>query len=675
MRYRPLKATRKEIRLVQLVPGAPVLPGLERIMPLECTLEHFAFDQCPEYRALSYAWGHEDRSMPIIVDGNSVLVTTNLLYALLQFRSKDIRSWLWIDMICIDQSNDVEKSEQVQRMRSIYQNAKEVTAWLGPNNLTMANNETMLTKLKGAKDRIVEKFTCAYDRVQIRCSQAYEPPLTIDSTMPYPASLKLQRQCGMDTDKRFGSERLLHIDLDRFSEVLSSDAVLAEELVYEVIPQKHTSGRENAESLNRLLSKEIWRRIWVIQEFASGQEIVLLYGTESMLLRDFFVVWLVLYYHINHSQVVDSLSPGEWPMMDTNIKSIAPLLLQSKVWQNGQKPRCLFELLRATGGFNASDNRDKVFALLGIAEDAQELELHPDYSKSYREVGVDVTKALVRKYGLSMLSFNAGLSCRMYALHGSHPEQLPKDQFLPSWCCDWTFRSHHTIAAGHPKGYLDFSAGDACNDRDTSTFSVDESLDTLSIKAIRLGSVTAVRSLPHWVGGGNPISLTSQVFSELEGLVSTSKAQGLVTTMPELEDVFFCTPIAYNGRKGQMTDPGLVQVPKDLSEAYRTLRSSEVDLGGDDCAAKVRPYVQEVNRIAAGRALFACTSHHLGLGPWNAREGDVLCIFLGTSVPYVIRPLSSGTYHLVGEAYVHGIMYGEFVKNLDRVTLEVITLE
>ena len=37
---------------------------------------------------------------------------------------------LWLDQICIDQSNVREKNHQVARMGTIYQNAESVTAWL-----------------------------------------------------------------------------------------------------------------------------------------------------------------------------------------------------------------------------------------------------------------------------------------------------------------------------------------------------------------------------------------------------------------------------------------------------------------------------------------------------------------------------------------------------------------
>ena len=53
-----------------------------------------------------------------------------------------------------------------------------------------------------------------------------------------------------------------------------------------------------------------------------------------------------------------------------------------------------------------------------------------------------------------------------------------------------------------------------------------------------------------------------------------------------------------------------------------------------------------------------------GLGNHALEEGDVVALILGTCVPYILRPVASGTsttrqYQLVGECYVHGIMNGE----------------
>lgn len=52
---------------------------------------------------------------------------------------------------------------------------------------------------------------------------------------------------------------------------------------------------------------------------------------------------------------------------------------------------------------------------------------------------------------------------------------------------------------------------------------------------------------------------------------------------------------------------------------------------------------------------------YLGLGPAVAQNGDVVMLIAGTHVPYVLRKQTSNSdvWVLVGEAYVHGAMYGE----------------
>ncbi|KXS93961.1 hypothetical protein AC578_8 [Pseudocercospora eumusae] len=53
-----------------------------------------------------------------------------------------------------------------------------------------------------------------------------------------------------------------------------------------------------------------------------------------------------------------------------------------------------------------------------------------------------------------------------------------------------------------------------------------------------------------------------------------------------------------------------------------------------------------------------------GLGPSEARLGDIVCVFFGCSVPVVLRPCRTGNnleYKLVGEAYIYGIMEGKAI--------------
>ncbi|KAK0721812.1 hypothetical protein B0T26DRAFT_623839, partial [Lasiosphaeria miniovina] len=50
---------------------------------------------------------------------------------------------------------------------------------------------------------------------------------------------------------------------------------------------------------------------------------------------------------------------------------------------------------------------------------------------------------------------------------------------------------------------------------------------------------------------------------------------------------------------------------------------------------------------------------YVGMVPDGATAGDKIVVLPGGRVPFVLRRLGSGRYRLVGEFYVHGMMYGE----------------
>lgn len=69
--------------------------------------------------------------------------------------------------------------------------------------------------------------------------------------------------------------------------------------------------------------------------------------------------------------------------------------------------------------------------------------------------------------------------------------------------------------------------------------------------------------------------------------------------------------------------------------------------------------------------MFMTEQGYIGLGPASARTGDIICIFCGAKAPHILRPRSQdrgGGYQVVGEAYVHGIMDGEYLEGANRET-------
>ncbi|KAK8040931.1 hypothetical protein PG994_013938 [Apiospora phragmitis] len=122
--HRPLGDSPTEIRIVSLLPG-------EYGDPIECVLEHIDTDTTKDYEALSYCWGEASITKPILLDNKPYPVTTNLFDGLQRLRQSDGPRRLWIDSLCINQSDLAERSLEVQRMKMIYENASQVLIWLG----------------------------------------------------------------------------------------------------------------------------------------------------------------------------------------------------------------------------------------------------------------------------------------------------------------------------------------------------------------------------------------------------------------------------------------------------------------------------------------------------------------------------------------------------------------
>lgn len=110
--------------------------------PIECSIETYELDgeERPAYTTLSYTWGSAARDEIIaLANGGVVKGTSTLVQALrymrrLQQTRDDVVGVWWIDMVCIDQDNISERSQQVALMRDIFQAAAMTVVWLGPSS-------------------------------------------------------------------------------------------------------------------------------------------------------------------------------------------------------------------------------------------------------------------------------------------------------------------------------------------------------------------------------------------------------------------------------------------------------------------------------------------------------------------------------------------------------------
>ncbi|KAH9213665.1 heterokaryon incompatibility protein-domain-containing protein, partial [Leptodontidium sp. 2 PMI_412] len=118
--YPPLKDS--DIRILILHPGQR--DDIIRCDLISCPLKP---DHKLPYTALSHTWGSTHPSKNIRVNGCAVRIRQNLWLALGALRGETDTRTIWADVLCINQSEILERNRQVARMCDIYRNASCVT--------------------------------------------------------------------------------------------------------------------------------------------------------------------------------------------------------------------------------------------------------------------------------------------------------------------------------------------------------------------------------------------------------------------------------------------------------------------------------------------------------------------------------------------------------------------
>ncbi|KAJ8110198.1 hypothetical protein ONZ43_g5933 [Nemania bipapillata] len=123
--YQPLPPS-AQTRIIVLEPSS------DTSAPLACRIEELNVESDEGFQALSYTWGEPTFTEKLIVDQVSFLrITPNLRDALRRFRKSSGPRRLWVDAVCINQSDEEEKRKQIPFMDVIYRGASAVLVWLG----------------------------------------------------------------------------------------------------------------------------------------------------------------------------------------------------------------------------------------------------------------------------------------------------------------------------------------------------------------------------------------------------------------------------------------------------------------------------------------------------------------------------------------------------------------
>lgn len=154
---------------------------------------------------------------------------------------------------------------------------------------------------------------------------------------------------------------------------------------WQLVPQNPDF--ELSKGLDLLLRRPWFRRVWILQEIANAKKASVRCGIKSVKARTFALApSLIGIKPERHCQAVLDIMPGH---------------LREETWWG--ESRDLYNLLLKFRESNASDPRDKVYALLGISSDAYDTDsLRPAYTKDLQAVICDTSLFL---FGQSDVSY------------------------------------------------------------------------------------------------------------------------------------------------------------------------------------------------------------------------------------------------------------------------------
>lgn len=671
----------RKIRLLNLKPGS----GDEVI---HFDLETHSLDECPSYIALSYTWGDSADTVPVLGGGKVVEVTRNLKDALWQlrenrkrllrgrdlgaYRSQSLR--FWIDAVCINQLDLKEKTRQVRMMAEIYKCAWRVFAWLGLADETTDMVVDHLNKIgKKAED----------------CGMA-------EGCAPY-VTLWREFAFGPVGHREVGS---LHITFTRVDgTTYSVPTVILRDLFNSISGWAGQDDLLPIAGIKRFLTRSWWGRIWVLQEVTFAKDADFICGSKkidktrcSAAINAYIILWDVLYAAFRR----DSRSLNQYQkdvVQHIFLQRPRVMLSMSRVHRQGGFG--LPALLRMTcvGTINPDQHgphhlestkpEDKIFALLGLAVDREEL-MHlgvsPRYGIPYEQVYATTMVALLRQGHISLLSM-----C-----------QTPRSSTLPSWVPDWSrpiTDMLQDVENDHETLYPVFNASGDHSRR--STVKVLRGQETVLSITLMSHIYDEIHQVGHFHGRADDRVIQRQEISswpaewllEIVRLTYYNKnkyrrfADRLSAAGRTSIGDICCDKSARLVRAGNsrfMESVGLLQrgsktfLKKHMKiDAERFLASQAAKGTLRGSAESMTLFGSEISGRSLGRLPFITKQGSLGLSSVHIKPGDVVAVILGSQVPFVLRPHGEGRYLVISEAYVDGIMDGEatFLSDCSPIVL------
>jgi hypothetical protein len=612
--YVPLDPVAKEIRLIVL--HASEDPN----ETVKIHLAHAPMKTDVGYQAISYTWGKNEATKDIIVTGQLFAVTESLERFLRVIRGPKNPVVLWIDAICIDQSNIFERDRQLPRMAAIYDTAAFVLASLGDMDKDAELAMRLIPKLQMPMLRWKEEEKRWDVGAAGEFSQGELARLCLATyrflTRPYFRRVWILQEIAWATnpvaicgsDRGFSFDEMDHAARN-LQDLIEYDSELAE------IMQK-AAGESQPVQLDDL---DYIRKMWYFRHIMSSGN-----GTA------------VMYAQVN----MDFL---------------------------GVSPACagLLESLILARGSQATEPLDKLFGLWNLAADGKGLDFEMTYTDS---LPVSFTKC-ARAWMLQHKSLD------IIAAAECDPRSAEFYESAPSWCPDWS--ASPTTSSMVRRDFIPrrlMMAMDALNgplysadggikpdDFDDDLFSFDG--DTLLCTGIVLdklnGFISAVEP-----GQAFPVfaHVTSQVYGDpKEPNPYEAYRQALFAMC--VGDVPSTWPLRPK-EEGEFDEDAPHKRYKGNRDTARHFYRYVTDIGSMEAWTVLK-------KVLRGRVLgftskgYMCLLPHWVLGSHEAKEpGWVLAVLAGCSTPVALRQREDGTYKMAGSVFVQGWMEGEFIKEM-----------
>jgi Heterokaryon incompatibility protein (HET) len=397
-------------------------------------------------------------------------------------------------------------------------------------------------------------------------------------------------------------------------------------------------------ALNAVLNNSWFTRAWTFQEAVFAKCALVVCGPCS-------IAWVTLAHCIRWILSTDTVSAKDSEHISV-MSSIAKFILD--ITETRALHASAHELLVLRRFADATDARDKVFALINTSSDKVEITRHrhyswanqldfifhePNYHMSVEEVYIATARhAITVEKNLDILL---------------NVEAPKSDPTLPSWVPDWREplgRPHFQPNKFGERRKFNATLDNKLELQDHDpTQPLAEHEGRIIVNEPRKLTLKGIRKVKITTVGERCPAPESPQFSAVVGhqgswasMARRCSMKGVYTpTGEKVEFAFTCTKLCCPSQPNKT-----VQSAKKPSK-----------LTGPGMMSSENPH--EVYSNCAHRKFFTTTDGYFGLGPVTTRVGDVIYILFGGDVPFILRPTTADAMTFVGEAYVHGLMNGE----------------